>query len=216
VPLYNPLDSTAIVDGSVTSADITDGTITAADLTAPLGWGYLASGNYYITAAQSSAATSSAQGNGTLRLSPWMVPNSCTISRIGASVTVIGDSGSKVRLGIYADSGSGYPGALVLDAGTIAGDSATTQEITVSQALTAGLYWIGGAVQIAPSTQPTVVVTSGAPPFFGPMTAGTGTPSSTTAVVAYTQASVTGALPANFTASVAFGGSALRVFVKAA
>lgn len=65
-------------------------------------------------------------------------------------------SGAQLRLGLYADDGNGYPGALVLDAGSINGNSATVQEITISTPVTAGLYWRVGVVQGVTTTQPTV------------------------------------------------------------
>jgi hypothetical protein len=43
-----------------------------------------------------------------------------------------------VTLGIYEDDGLGSPGVLLLDAGTIDGNSATAQEKTISQALVGG------------------------------------------------------------------------------
>lgn len=74
------------------------------------------------------------------------IPVDCTIDRIAASVTT-GASGSTITLGIYNDDGTGKPGTLVLDAGTIDGNSATAQEITISQALTGGLrYWLAALV----------------------------------------------------------------------
>lgn len=51
-------------------------------------------------------------------------------------------SNKNVRLGIYNDAG-GHPGTLVLDAGVVAlAASSTSYEITISQTLTPGLYWL--------------------------------------------------------------------------
>jgi len=72
---------------------------------------------------------------------PVIFSEKITLDRIGAEITSIGDAASLVRLGIYADNGNVYPGSLVLDAGTIAGDSATAQAITINQTLESGLYW---------------------------------------------------------------------------
>lgn len=84
-----------------------------------------------------------------------------------------------VRLGIYADDGTGVPtGAPILDAGTIstgsgdAGNVATggtpgVYEITVSTTLQPGLYWIGGGAQGVGGSGPTMrVVTT---PFVAPI-----------------------------------------------
>lgn len=71
---------------------------------------------------------------------PLVIPNSITATRIGVNVTTA--LAGSARLGIYADS-SGVPsGAPLLDAGTV--DTSTTgeKEITISLALSPGLYWI--------------------------------------------------------------------------
>jgi hypothetical protein len=69
------------------------------------------------------------------------------------SVTI---SGCVLRIGIHNDDGTGRPGTLLLDAGTIDGASATVQEITISQALDRGVYYVSAAVQGVTTTQPTV------------------------------------------------------------
>lgn len=181
----------------------------------PRGYGVLASGNYYFPWSSMSVGTSAALGNGTLRVAPWWVPNACTLSRIGAEVTVVGDAGSTVRLGIYADSGQGVPGARVLDAGTIAGDSATVQEITISQALTPGLYWIGAAVQGVTTTQPTVRTGLNTPQ--QNVYAGPTIPAAGAAIGSAVMTGVTGALPANFAAVPSAPSAGIpRLFVKVA
>jgi hypothetical protein len=79
---------------------------------------------------------------------PIVTDQAMTITRLGIEVTSAGGSGSVVRLGIYADS-DGLPGSLVLDAGTINGTSATYQEITISQALSASTrYWLMVVAQV--------------------------------------------------------------------
>lgn len=209
MPLYNPIDSTAIVDGTVATTD----------LSSDVAWtraGRLSSGLYYFASSGNTATTSVTLGNGSFRAVPWVVPNAVTLATIGAEITLAGDGGSKLRIGIYAsDATTGLPGALVLDAGVIAGDSATVQEIAVNQALTSGIYWVGGAVQIVTVTQPTVRVISGIP--IGPnVYAGTTIPVSNAGVSAVSMASVTGALPGTFTTPVATAGAAPRIFFKVA
>lgn len=77
---------------------------------------------------------------------PVVVDRSVTVDRIGLEITSTATGSPAVRLGIYSDS-SGVPGTLLLDAGTIDGTSATYQEITISQALTAGRWWLVCAQQ---------------------------------------------------------------------
>lgn len=179
----------------------------------------LTSGRYYFTGTPAATSTSNTLTNTQLRLVPWYVPSSCTLSRIGAEVTATGEAGSKIRLGIYADDGTGMPGALVLDAGQIAGDSATVQELTISQDLSPGLYWFGGAVQLAPSSLPTlraVVVSTGAIPIYPTVSHATSTPGANASSVGATMTGVSAALPASFTWTGSVTTAAPRVFVKVA
>lgn len=89
------------------------------------------------------------------------VPFSCTIDRIGANVTV-GAASSTVTLGIYEDDGAGNPGALLLDAGTIDGNSATAQEKTVDQDLAGGhVYHLAALVAVGTPTLTTITGANG-------------------------------------------------------
>jgi hypothetical protein len=172
-------------------------------------------GQYMFTASSGVAGTSATQGVGTLRLSPWRVQSALSIDRIGAEITSAGDAASLLRIGIYADTGNCYPGALVLDAGTIAGDSATVQNCAnVSLTLAPGLYWVGGAVQNT-SGQPTVRITATwTPP--ASISLGSSIPSANVSAAGYSQTSVTGALPATFSATVTTHGGGARVHVRVA
>lgn len=78
-----------------------------------------------------------------LRTAPFQVHENVTFDRISIEVTVI-SVGASVRLGIYKDNGFGYPGELVLDAGTVDAGVGFSgiQEISISQMLAPGLYWI--------------------------------------------------------------------------
>lgn len=164
---------------------------------------------YYPQNLGTTIGTSNALGNGTLRLAPVFVDRTITVTRLFADISVVGEAGSVLRLGIYADNGN-YPGALILDGGAVAGDSATVQEVTVSQVLAPGLYWVGGAVQSAPTTQPTVRVINNASPV-----GHTALPSANTPFVGYGQTGVTGALPANFSATRSVQTAVPRVGWKA-
>jgi hypothetical protein len=176
------------------------------------------SGCYYVATPSAATSTANTLGNGTGRFSPFPVPAAITLTRIGAEVTVVGESGSKLRLGIYGDNGNGYPGELVIDAGTINGDSATVQEITISQPLQPGLYWIGAAVQAAPTTQPTVrtlAVIDQVTPIA--LTGGTTPTANHPSNVGFVGFSMTGALPSTWpTASPNVSAQVARVFVKVA
>ena len=171
----------------------------------------MASGNYYFLGQCTNVGTSNTLGNTSCRSIPVYFTNNVTLSRIGAEITSAGNAGSLLRLGIYNDNGSGYPGSLLIDAGTIDGTSVAVQEITISQAVTAGLYWLCATVQGAATTQPTVRTASGIPGWYG----GTTTPTSSAFFVGFSQTAA-GALPANFNSTVALHGQMARVFVKIA
>jgi hypothetical protein len=94
-----------------------------------LGWGH-ATANIAITANR-------------LYAYPLFIARNLTIDRIAMEVATAGAGGTKVRLGIYNGDGTNlYPGSLLLDAGEVAVDSTGIKTITISQALTKGLYWV--------------------------------------------------------------------------
>jgi hypothetical protein len=173
-------------------------------------------GQYVPLFRSNSLTSSNTYGNNTLRVAPFVVESSLTFDRIGAEIAVVGEAGSKLRLGIYADNGACYPGSVLLDAGQIAGDSATVQELTIStMTLAPGLYWGGAALQAAPTTQPTVrTVNATEPPV--PVAYGTSLPAANSAITAYVSGSQSGALPATYPAGT-FGGFAIaRLFIRLA
>jgi hypothetical protein len=154
------------------------------------------SANYYYCNSSANSGTSATQANNNVRVSAWIVTASITITRLFAEYTVAGNAGAVFRIGIWNDDGTGQPGTLVLDAGTIAVDGTpAVSELTVSQALSPGLYWVGGAVQSAATTLPTMrtVNVLGIP---GYPTQGTTLPAAGGAFVGWTQSSVSGALGA--------------------
>lgn len=170
-------------------------------------------GQYLYTASPFTSSTSITLGNGTLRLYPWWVDRAVVVSRVAADVATVGEAGSRFRIGIYADNGNAYPGALLSDSGQIAGDSATVQELTISLALSRGLYWIGGAVQSAPTTQPTMrTLGTWTPPVT--LAVGSTLPAASGTTAGFSQGSVTAALPATFTTSVTAAGFAARIIAR--
>lgn len=137
----------------------------------------------------------------TLHCMPLIVLYGGTADRMLFNIDTGGTTGAICRLGIYSDS-SGYPGALLLDAGTVAAETTGVKSITISQALTAGTrYWLAIATQGGAGTRPSVsslsaASTNAARNFLGSAAAATGEDEGS-----WTQTSVTGAFPANFTAS---------------
>lgn len=84
-----------------------------------------------------------------------VMSKAATATASGVSVAI---SGCRLRLGIFADDGTNRPGTLLVDAGTIDGNSATVQELTIALAVAGGRYYLGAAVQGVTTTQPTVRV----------------------------------------------------------
>lgn len=140
---------------------------------------------------------------------PFVTSQAMTITRLGAEVTS-GSSGALVRLGIYSDS-SGLPGTVLLDAGTINGASATYQEITISQPLSANTkYWF----VVANQGGGTVGVRGGTGGFSVPQTYALG-PNEAGSLMQYTN-TWSGALISPFPAPDDFRSVAPRFTIKVA
>jgi hypothetical protein len=96
------------------------------------------SGGYVAALGTVSAGTIT----GTARATPIALATSGTADRIGIEVTTL-QASSTINLGIYnEDTATGLPGTLVLDAGTVDSSSTGFKEITISQSLAAGRYWL--------------------------------------------------------------------------
>jgi hypothetical protein len=91
-----------------------------------------------------------------LYMIPFVVGVQHQFTAIGVNLTIGGVGGTPVvRMGIYADNGAGYPGALIQDCGTTAATGTGAITITgLTQTLAPGLYWLGVVSQGA-TTQPT-------------------------------------------------------------
>jgi hypothetical protein len=93
----------------------------------------------------------------TLYAYPIYIPNQITIATFNIGVTT-GQTGGACHVGIYADTGAGYPGALVYDTGAISGLTSTTvvtNTPTTGPTLQAGWYWIA-SIFTASGTFPSV------------------------------------------------------------
>jgi hypothetical protein len=103
------------------------------------------SGVYYRTPTNNitSSGTANVASTNVTYYTPIQFSQSVTLDRIAINTNFTGFSGTaSVRLGIFANT-NGKPGALILDAGTVAPiATATSYAITISQALSAGIYWV--------------------------------------------------------------------------
>jgi hypothetical protein len=179
--------------------------------TGPVGGGRLRAGHRYWGFSQGAVSTSGALGNGTLRVAPVWIPHPTVIDRLFGSISVVGEAGSLLRLVVLDDTGETYPRD-PLAQGTIDGASASTQEVTIADTtLPRGWVFFGGAVQSAPTTQPTVRVNGASMSAQVPLlTPGTALPGGTDTLMGYLQAGVTGTI-STFSATVTNAGLVPRV-----
>jgi len=112
---------------------------------------YTRTGGYYTTIGGNYATfLSSAHGAGDTRFAPFELAtaSAVTFDRIGIDI-VSGSVGALARLAVFNVGTDGRPGTVVLDAGTVAADSAGQKEITISLSLSPGRYYIAAAAQVA-------------------------------------------------------------------
>jgi hypothetical protein len=198
-------------NGKALTADSTtsDG-LTYADRAA--GTGYIV-GFYYPTPNSTQNATVTMTLS-QLRAVPFRVDKTTTWDRIGFEQTTVGAAGALIRLGIYADDGLGAPGALTLDAGTVAADSGTgIKTITISQQLTPGVYWLAAVCQVATSVMRNTGPQS---PFHYLLSTSAPINYSSSVVECFTVNSITAGLPNPFGSTVNAGaGSGPCVILRA-
>lgn len=138
----------------------------------PLFGGLFVSARWYPLYTGASGSTIVVQGH--LYAVPFYVGTSHRFTAIGAFITTGGSAGATAELGIYADNGEGYPGALVLDAGSVAvvSTGAAAEISGLTQTLAPGLYWLVYGATGSPVTQatpsryssPPVVIVGGSGP----------------------------------------------------
>lgn len=159
-----------------------------------------ASGRYYTSPATPLGVATFTFANANLHYCPVWVPHAVTAVKLAINVTIGGGAGSVHRLGLYASTATGQPGALILDAGTVATTGTGNITITISQAVAAGLYWVAVVQQGAPS--PTASLSYYQATTFNVPPPGF-TADSTFFQIGYVDTgSITGALPANATFAI--------------
>lgn len=142
---------------------------------------------------------------------PFPVPSSQTFIEMNCNVVTVGSVGGTVlRYGVRLDDGTGGPGTLLFDAGTVAADTGAgvgAKPKTIAQTLPPGWVWL------TITAQGSNVVISG---MTGWLIGSSGSTSIAAAIQArstYYQTGVTGALPSTFTSG---GQSAINpaIFIK--
>jgi hypothetical protein len=159
----------------------------------------MTAGNFYVptwfTAHSGGGHTASLND---MILIPIIIPNSITLTGLNCEVNTAatGGSGAVARLGVYSADSNGQPANLVLDAGTVGVESTGIKQIVVSQALTAGIYWLALGHQVSVSAV-AYRNSSGYAPFIGPAT---NVPTvNATSPNSYRVTSVSGSFPATAT-----------------
>jgi hypothetical protein len=100
---------------------------------------------WYTSPNTGTALTTGAGTVNVLRAIPFIVSKVMTIDQMEINVTTLGAGGTgNARVGIYADNGNNYPGALVVDAGAVATTSTGVKAFTTGLPVTLdpGLYWL--------------------------------------------------------------------------
>jgi hypothetical protein len=113
---------------------------------------------------------------------------------IAINVTTAGASGTKARMGVYTDNGSGYPSSLVsgTDVAEVAVDSTGVKLNTINITLQPGLYWLALVSSGAPAVRAVPVASADSEML------GLGSDLGTAPGLAYTVSYTYGALPSTF------------------
>jgi len=169
-------------------------------------WRPFVSGQYYSHFAGGGSSTGSLSAN-TLIGVPIFIGGSQAVTEIGIEVTGAGAGGTVIRLGIYSDSG-GVPGSLLLDAGTVAADSAAVKTIAITQTLDPGWYFLALNTDSAATVR--ICNISIVPSILGASSSSAGS------TVYYTRSLAYGALPATFgSVTRVTSGNCPRIWLRA-
>jgi hypothetical protein len=151
---------------------------------------------------------------GTLIVGRRVFPPGTQIVRLFEWVTIAATAGGLRRICVYSDNGTGgYPGALLLDAGTYDSTATGLQGPAAFTALNVGgLVWIGGVATVAAAS---VWCHNETPPNMGWPDGGTPT-NGNQPWAGWQQSGVTGALPDPFSTTRSQTNVSPRTFFKIA
>lgn len=143
--------TTAATPNAVKTAyDLADGRL----LKNALPWQTKYRSTYWYEPKNASSITSSNYAINRLTLFPLFIQETITIDRIGVEC-LTAQTSTTWRIGIYNSDSDGVPSTVLLDAGTVDTSTIGLKAITISQVLTAGLYYLAGVWQ-GGSTSPTM------------------------------------------------------------
>lgn len=121
---------------------------------------------WYNNSINCTALATVAIAMGVIRYLPFVVPKTITLDRIGIEISGAGTAASVLRIGIYNSSNT-LPSTLNIDAGTILGDSATMQSITINKTLLPGMYFFAINHNSVANITVRAVAISSVPPILG-------------------------------------------------
>jgi len=128
----------------------TNGQVLVVDSTTATGLGYKLMGNYkppsggMIRPVANQGSATPAQSR--LFFFPIEIA-SCTANLMWFGYVGTGVAGATVRGGIYDSDSSGFPGSLLLDAGTIDASTTGYKSIAINITLSSGRFWLAGVSQ---------------------------------------------------------------------
>lgn len=132
-------DGTMLITGGL-DVPIADGGTGTSDGTSMISpnKGY-STGAYYCSPTSNAIGGSLVLTPDTLYFAPFIIGSAVTMTRI--SIIVSSGVAGNVRLGIYNSDNANLPGTLLVDGGTISVATTGVKEVTISQALSPGIYW---------------------------------------------------------------------------
>lgn len=211
---YRSANYAAITNAVLARSEVTDGPngITYAQTATPSGTTWVAlplptgaavrpTSNYYV--GPMGSRTTIAMAATTEYAVPVFINGTGVLTTIGCEITAAGTAGTLIRLGIRGDLGNSLPGALLLDAGTVAGDAITASGIEItglSVPVRTGMYWFTATAQSTGGTLPTLRAETG-DAIAGIASTLSGALGATPLTGYVTAATTTGALPTNYTVS---------------
>jgi Collagen triple helix repeat (20 copies) len=205
--------ATSQLTGTITNAQLTNNSISLNGTTTALGGSFtqfmpvlpITTGVQYQPALLAASGGAAPTAN-RLTVAPIFIPNTQTAISLSVNTTTLTTAGVG-RLGIYGTAASGLPGSLVVDGGQFSySASSTTYQVTISQTLTPGWYWLGCVVQTGSSTW--LAYNNGASQY-SPFIQRSFSAISGNSVIGYYVDSVSGVLPSTPSFSVTNSGSPL-------
>lgn len=172
------------------------------------------SGTYVLLYGASGGSTTGLT-NQRLYTTPFYLPQSVSLTRIGCEVSAAGNAGAVMRIGVYTDIG-GMPGNPEIDT-TVAADAIASPEATISVTLAAGWHWAAACPQNAATTAPSVRTSTTVLPLGFLYSLGAAYVGAAASPGGYYKASVAGAFPTPYgTPPYTTIGNTPRLFFKVA